>query len=126
MIYCDTHVVVWLFEGRLELVPAKAQQLLERSELLISPMVTLELQYLFEIGKIDVAGKSIVDDLGGRIGLATCHQSFEHVIDQSFREVWTRDPFDRIVVAQARLRNLPLLTKDKTIHKHYTQARWDT
>lgn len=125
MIYCDTHLIVWLYEGRLELVPAKAQQLLEQSELLISPMVTLELQYLFEIGKISVTGKSIVDDLSGRIGLATCHQSFEHVIDQSLREVWTRDPFDRIIVAQARLRNLPLLTKDKTIHKHYPRARWD-
>jgi len=47
-IYLDTHVVVWLYSGELSLLSEKACQLIEENELLISPLVLLELQYLFE------------------------------------------------------------------------------
>jgi PIN domain nuclease of toxin-antitoxin system len=40
-------------------------------------------------------------------------------------QTWTRDPFDRIIVAQARLRGAPLLTKDRTIQTHHAEAFWD-
>lgn len=124
IVYLDTHVVVWLYEGRLELIPEDVQLVLERAELLISPLVTLELQYLHEIKKITVAGPTIVNDLVGRIELAVCDQPFASIIDQAVRESWTRDPFDRMLVAHARLRDLPLLTKDKSIRSHYKRAFW--
>jgi PIN domain nuclease of toxin-antitoxin system len=38
---------------------------------------------------------------------------------------WTRDPFDRIIVSQAALRNAPLVTRDQVIRDHYSQAVWD-
>ena len=40
-------------------------------------------------------------------------------------ETWTRDPFDRVIVAQARLRGAPLLTKDRAIHAGYERAIWE-
>ena len=39
-------------------------------------------------------------------------------------ESWTRDPFDRMIVAQAALREAPLLTKDRVLHEHYDRAVW--
>ncbi len=39
---------------------------------------------------------------------------------------WTRDLYDRMIVAHAAVRNLPLLTKDDTILAHYRKAFWDT
>jgi PIN domain nuclease of toxin-antitoxin system len=37
---------------------------------------------------------------------------------------WTRDPFDRIIVANASLENSILVSKDQSILGHYPFARW--
>ena len=37
---------------------------------------------------------------------------------------WTRDPFDRLITAQAAVDDSPLLTKDDTIHTYYPKAVW--
>ena len=51
MIYADTHVVAWLYAGRPDLIPPRARRLIEDNPLLVSPMVALELEYLFETGR---------------------------------------------------------------------------
>ena len=35
-----------------------------------------------------------------------------------------RDPFDRILIAQAQIENLPILTVDATIQQHAVQTIW--
>lgn len=124
IIYLDTHIVLWLYENRIDLIPSGALILLEENDLLISPIVSLEIQYLFETGKIKASANTIVNDLYARIGLNFCRQDFEKIIAQSLHESWTRDPFDRIIVGQARLGNLPLMTKDESIRKNYKKATW--
>lgn len=37
---------------------------------------------------------------------------------------WTRDPLDRIIVANANLNNDTLVTKDENILKNYERAIW--
>lgn len=51
MIYLDTHVLVWLYAGRPDLLPAGARALIDANALLVSPIVALELQYLHETGR---------------------------------------------------------------------------
>ncbi len=48
MIYLDTHIVVWLFAGQIEKLSSRANVLLNENEILISPIIRLELQYLLE------------------------------------------------------------------------------
>lgn len=124
IVYLDTHVLVWLYEGKLELIPSGAQARIEESEILISPMVELELQYLFEIKKIKQRASHIIADLHARVMLNYCEQPFSKIIAQALSEQWTRDPFDRIIVSQARLGNACLLSKDKSIRKNYPRALW--
>lgn len=124
MIYLDTHVVAWVYAGELDYLPDPVQKLLEREELTISPMVEFELQYLYESGRTTVAGKQVVDALAEEIGLVRCGLPFARVVAKALGEDWTRDPFDRIIVAQASARRLPLLTKDQTILDHYDEAIW--
>lgn len=38
---------------------------------------------------------------------------------------WTRDPFDRLIVAHALAHRATLLTADETIRAHSRTARWD-
>ena len=52
MIHLDTHVVVWLYMAALERFPASLRERLDADELVISPMVLLELGYLYDVGRV--------------------------------------------------------------------------
>ena len=52
MIFLDTHIIVWLYAGLVEELTVEVIQAIETHELYISEVVRLELQYLFEIGRI--------------------------------------------------------------------------
>jgi len=124
MIYLDTHVLVWLYNGLIEKISTKGQLLIEKNELLTSPISILELQYLLEIQRITVQSQDIINDLTARIGLVIDDNLFFNIIKQSLTMSWTRDPFDRLIVAGAELRGIPLLSKDKIIHSHCSLAVW--
>ena len=124
MIYLDTHVVAWLYAGLVTHLNPALMQLINKGSLLISPMVVLELEYLFETGRTSDSGQTVYQDLRKRIGLRICGRAFEEVIFLAERQKWTRDPFDRIIVAQAALESNILVTKDRLIRKHYPNALW--
>lgn len=122
MIYIDTHIAVWLYTGQVEKLSDRAQESLNENEIYVSAVVRLELQYLKEIERITANANEIVLDLSNRIGLKICDKSFNSIINRSMDLIWTRDPFDRIIVANAALNNVPLLTKDRKILDHYDKA----
>lgn len=124
MIYLDTHVVVWLYAGFTERFSDSIQTLLNEQELLISPVVRLELQYLHEIQRITVNADAVLADLAQRLGLTVCPKPFDIIISQAILIPWTRDPFDRVLVAHASVDNNILISKDQTIREHYALARW--
>lgn len=125
MIHLDTHVVVWLYANELSRFSRLGLERIEANELFISPIVTLELEYLYETGKVLCKPRVICASLEQTVGLRSCDDSFAAVVRTSLDQTWTRDPFDRIIVAQAKLADAPLLTKDSAIIRHYRQAFWD-
>jgi len=125
LIFLDTHVVVWLYAGDLEVFPSGVRQEMEESELLISPMVSLELAYLREIDRITVGAREVIEELQRTIGLQISDTPFAQVISQALLNTWTRDPFDRIIVAQAALGQNRLLTRDRMLRDHYEHAYWN-
>jgi len=46
------------------------------------------------------------------------------VAREAVAQSWTRDPFDRLIVAQAAIRATALLTKDRVIRRRYAPAFW--
>jgi len=125
LIYLDTHVVVWLYAGDLNLFSPRVQRDLEENALFISPIVSLEVQYLHEIGRITTEASEVIDELRRAIDLQISDIPFSQVVAQALRSTWTRDPFDRIITAQAALGQHRLLTKDRTIRDHYDRAYWE-
>ena len=83
------------------------------------------MQYLHELARVTDNPVLIVKELGKSIGLAIHSQDFERTILSALGQSWTRDPFDRIIVAHAQLASAPLLTKDESIRQHYRLALWD-
>jgi PIN domain nuclease of toxin-antitoxin system len=122
--YLDTHVAVWLYEGdRTKLTIAVAKQI-ETDSLFVSPAVLLEIEYLHERNKLTVGGRAIISALTRDIGLSVCELAFAAVAESALGLRWTRDPFDRLIVAHAAANDAPLLTKDERIRRHYKQAIW--
>lgn len=124
MIYLDTHIVVWLYAGLIEKFSQPVKKLINDHELAISPILRLELQYLHEIQRITDGTNTILTDLSDRIGLKICDKNFNAVVSQAMTFSWTRDPFDRLIVANAALNDNILISKDQTILAHYVHARW--
>ena len=124
MIYLDTHVVIWLYQKSVDRFSERALMLVDQHQLVISPVVLLEVEYLYEIGRIRDKARAIFDYLHEAIQLDTCSKTFSSVTRRALGLKWTRDPFDRIIVAQAALNESMLLTKDTSIHSHYAEAVW--
>jgi PIN domain nuclease of toxin-antitoxin system len=124
LIYLDTHVVVWLYAGLPQKLSNLGKSLINENELYISPIVRLELQYLYEVGRIKDPSDLIVTDLFNRLGLRGCEKNFNLTISQALGITWTRDPFDRLIVGNAMINENILLTKDSNILSNYPHARW--
>ncbi|MBI2688646.1 MAG: type II toxin-antitoxin system VapC family toxin [Acidobacteria bacterium] len=123
--YLDTNAVIRLAHGDLKQIGKAARHVIDRNYLLISPMVALELEYLFEIGRLKLPAEKIISHLDATIGVAFCPISFTEVARAAIKEAWTRDSFDRMIVAQARhAGNAPLVTADEKIKEHYKPAVW--
>lgn len=123
--YLDTHVAVWLAEGSLGRHSRRALSLVGRSDLLVSPMVVLELEYLYELKRSGLAARDVLLKLEHEVGARVCELSFPQIASVAIDEKWTRDPFDRVIVAQAKANGwAALVSADETIAKHYARTVW--
>lgn len=115
-VYLDTHIVIWLREKQLKKLSKKAKDAIEdANSILISPIVVLELEYLYEIERIIEKPNEIISDLEKMIGLRVDEIGFYNVIKYAQSLSWTRDAFDRIIVANTIANNSKLITKDQKI-----------
>ena len=119
MYFLDTHIVVWLYQRSLELLSPRAIKAIEDKDMYISPIVSLELEYLYEIGRIRDDSKTIIEYLQEKIGLKIDNAGFKGLINAALQEKWTRDPFDRIIVSHSKYRKAYLISKDEKIAENY-------
>jgi PIN domain nuclease of toxin-antitoxin system len=111
LILLDTNAVIWLHRGdrRAAALAARA------TRLYASPATILELQFLIEAGRLRLRAGASVSQL--------IHDD-RWVVDDPASAAWfekaaeigfTRDPFDRLIVAHARLRQWRLATGDRAL-----------
>ena len=126
LLHLDTHVAAWLYAGATDRFPANLLDRLASATLRISPMVALELTYLHEIGRLTEPAHRILGELDRSIGLRIDDLPFGAVVVAAERLSWTRDPFDRLIAAQAIAASCELATKDAAMHQHLAEtAVWD-
>jgi PIN domain nuclease of toxin-antitoxin system len=124
-VYLDTHICVWLHAGLVERLSTAAAREIEENDLLISPMVLLEFQYLYERKRVLVESNPLYAYLNSTFGIELCRFPFPAIAGSALSLNWTSDPFDRIIVAQARANGLRgLVTADLQIRHHYERAVW--
>lgn len=123
MIHVDTHVVIWMYAGTP--LPTAVERRIEECSIYISPVVQMELDLLHEIGRLRVRGHEIVNHLVDRAVATVQDVPLYRLVGYAGAVRWTRDPFDRLIVAHAKADDLPLLTKDRTILENFPLAIWD-
>jgi PIN domain nuclease of toxin-antitoxin system len=122
--YLDTHAAIRLAHGTAR-IGREAAKLMQRSTLLISPMVIVEAEYLYEIGSVKVPARDVLRKLEYELGVRLCDLPFADVARAALDEKWTRDAFDRMIVAQAKVNGLaPLISSDEEIAAHYPRTIW--
>jgi PIN domain nuclease of toxin-antitoxin system len=125
-VYLDTNVAMWLSLGHMKKLPRQAVRAMDSSPLLISPMVLLELEYLYELNKLVKPARSVLDQLQAQVGLKLSDVPFATVASAALYETWTRDPFDRIIVAHAKSDGYAkLVSSDTHIQRNYSMTIWD-
>ncbi len=124
MIYLDTHVLVRLYLGEAHQLGAAARKAIEEQDLVASAASILELEFLHEIGRLRSTAAKVAGVLEQDIGLRICGLPFRTVVNYALKESWGRDPFDRLIVGNAKANDAPLLTKDERIRRHYPRAFW--
>ena len=122
--FLDTHAAIFLWEGRAEVFGPGSRELLERATLHVSPLVRLELGFLKEVGKLKVDPDHLLGSLAADLGVTMTSDPLEALIPHAMPLSWTRDPFDRLLVATALLHQAPLVTRDTRIHENFAGAVW--
>jgi PIN domain nuclease of toxin-antitoxin system len=122
-IYLDTHIVLWMAQGELGRISSETVSLMENADLRVSPIVLLELQYLFEIGRTELQSRAIMLKVESELNIRVCNFPFALTANCAVDENWTRDPFDRIIVAHAKANGLSILVPaDEEIAEHYPRT----
>jgi PIN domain nuclease of toxin-antitoxin system len=108
-----------------ERIPKSARKLLDEESPCVSPIVELELTYLYEVGRVTKPASAPLDELRRRIGLEVAEVPASELVHAAMGLSWTRDPFDRLIAAHAIVADAPLITADRTMLEHLPQATWD-
>lgn len=114
----DTHVWLWMQAEPARLRP-DSRKLLEDTgnELLLSAASAWEIAVKYRIGKLSLPERPAryVPDRMRRSGTVPLPVEHAHVLHTSELPDHHRDPFDRLLVAQAQVLGIPLITVDEQL-----------
>ena len=123
----DTHALLWFLSGD-ERISAKARTVISDSKnrCFISMASLWEMAIKIKIGKLDLAfGLETLASYLNRNNIEILPIAFEHILETMRLEDHHRDPFDRIIIAQARFEKLTILSKDENFPQYQqVQVLW--
>ncbi len=116
----DSHVLVGLLGGDIGSLPTVERALQSTAnEMSVSAASFWELAIKFRIGKLRLARPP--EKLAGHfvsLGYALLPVDHRHAVEQLQHQPPTRDPFDRMLLAQCQVEGMRLLTADRALAAH--------
>ena len=112
----DTHAVIWWFQGNLRL-SRQAREAIGRddSAVFVSAVSAFEIALKHHIGKLPEASR-LVDDFDAMLaeqGFEPLAVSLRHALSAGRLPIAHRDPFDRLLIAQALTEDLTLVSNER-------------
>ena len=122
----DTHVLLWWWTEEEQLSSrAKAAILDSRNRSYVSAAVAWELAIKVNLGKLDA--RDVVSNLKQLLieeGFMRLAISTDHALRAGLLPMLHRDPFDRMLVAQAQALNSPIVSADAIFDRYGAQRIW--
>ena len=112
-ILLDTHLLLWAFAAP-ERLPIRARRRIDLSEVFVSAVSIWEVSIKASLGKIQADANLLLAEIEPA-GFTLLPISGEHAVAVGLLPSIHRDPFDRMLVAQARTEPLILLTNDAAL-----------
>jgi len=123
----DTHVVLWWFE-RAAQVSVRARKLIEDPgvAVFVSAASAWEIAIKYKAGKLEAAA-SLVSRFADALEqdhFTELPVSARHAIAAGLLETRHKDPFDRVLIAQARLEDLAIVSTDSRFDEYDVHRVW--
>ena len=125
-ILLDTHALIWWF-GNESKLSRRASSIIanQKNTVLVSAAIAWELAIKVNLGKVDALS------LTTELPRYTAEEGFEELpisVEQAVRAgllpLHHRDPFDRLLVAQAQGLNVPILSADTILDQYDVKRLW--
>ena len=113
----DTHFLIWLVLESKRL--ANFPWLDRHRPWGVSPVSFLEIQFLAEVGRLSVSNPEFTSTVMKDRRFIIDDISLETLVGHALKFDWTRDPFDRLLVAHSLARRVALCTTDRTIRSRH-------
>lgn len=114
----DTHFLIWLLLGSSRL---KEFPWLDKYRPWgVSPISLLEVQYLAEVGRIEIENPEFTETLLNDPRFLVDEVPLFSLIQHAMRVAWTRDPFDRLLAAHSAARRTPLCSVDQIVLENHS------
>ncbi len=117
----DTHIFIWFVENSPNL-PLKIKDLIEdeTSEICISVVSLWEISIKMSIGKLYINTKyaDVIDVLNDNL-IEILPLTFAHTVENNRLPFHHRDPFDRIIAAQAIAENIDFISADAAFDNYF-------
>lgn len=123
----DTHVLLWwLFDDPSLSRPAREVIRDPGNFVLVSAASAWEISTKHRLGKLPEAGEAVADlpSLLRTARFETLPITVEHAMAAGSLPGPHRDPFDRMLIAQSRLEDLPVVTADPVFRRYSTRTIW--
>ena len=115
-ILLDTHLLLWAFAAP-ERLPIRARKRIDVSEVFVSAASIWEVSIKASLGKIQADASLLLAEIEPA-GFTLLPISGDHAVAVGLLPSIHRDPFDRMLVAQARTEPLILLTNDAALARY--------
>lgn len=123
----DTHAFLWFVAGDSAL-SARGRSLIEddTNEKLVSLASLWEIAIKTNLGKLPLAKPfaQFIPEQLARNGFQVFGLTIDHTARVAVLPLHHRDPFDRMLVAQCLVENLPLLSNDELLDAYGIQRLW--
>jgi PIN domain nuclease of toxin-antitoxin system len=123
----DTHTFIWWDSEPAKLSPQALAVCQDRQNVLLLSVVSVwEIQIKFQLGKLRLAlpMKEIVETQRQTNNIEILPMALAHVLALENLPAHHKDPFDRLLVAQAMVEGAVLVSGDPNIAKYAVQVVW--
>lgn len=123
----DTHVFLWLAEDSQQLSKAARDAIWDADRIVLSVASTWEVGIKHSLKKLWISEDDLQQALQQCIdycGVEVLPITLEHSIAAVALPLLHRDPFDRMIVAQANTEGLALVSQDANIHRYDCNVIW--